>query len=178
MVISLNRCYMCDEIGYFSSGESKFNNKSHVSNHLNYLFRTDKSQKWTNNFTQFNYFVRFKDGKLMHGMFPEKLEDRLVLKEDLKLDIFRELEVDNLNMIMFNINVNNKIVSIDEMLEAVSVEDLLKNLLDFYSAVIFIDKDLFPVALVAHFDQINPHFHLIFSNYSDCSLFDALTKNS
>lgn len=38
-----------------------FNNKSHLANHLSYLFRTDKSQRWTNEQTPdcaYSYFTQ------------------------------------------------------------------------------------------------------------------------
>ena len=33
---------------------NEFKNVSHFNNHLNYLFRTDRAQKWTNEHTPYN----------------------------------------------------------------------------------------------------------------------------
>ena len=53
----------------------EFSNAFHLSNHLNYLFRTDSKQKWTNDYTRYNLvkYVYYNSG---FKRFEEKISDR------------------------------------------------------------------------------------------------------
>ena len=50
-----------------------FSDSFHLSNHLNYLFRTDKKQKWTNTDTRYNIVKRVYDGNPQFERFEESL---------------------------------------------------------------------------------------------------------
>ena len=42
--------------------EQGFSDGNHLQNHVNYLFRTDRLQKWTNELTELNIAWIFDDG--------------------------------------------------------------------------------------------------------------------
>ena len=61
-----------------TSGALSFNDENHLNNYLNYLFRTDKGQKWTNEYTKENELYTFdNEGKLQAALLdePEKRQD-------------------------------------------------------------------------------------------------------
>ena len=59
----------------------EFKNDSHFNNHLDYLMRTDKVQKWTNEYTSKNESFTLGD-PTDTGIFQFKLDTRKSLKEN------------------------------------------------------------------------------------------------
>lgn len=84
--------YFSDEIQTIN-----FTGDSHVENHFNYLFRTDKKQKWTNEDSKYNAFgLPSKDCLTLYGM-PEDLKERTEIKDDIK-DMIIPFGYENLYM--------------------------------------------------------------------------------
>lgn len=74
---------------------NKFKNGSHFNNHLNYLFRTDSAQKWTNEYTPYNEcYTMTKPDDI--GAFRLGLKDR----KDIKNIFFDQLKK-NVNQLFF-----------------------------------------------------------------------------
>ena len=58
-----------------------FKNESHVNNHLNYLFRTDRGQKWTNQYTDGNMIIFGDERYLIGDSFDRRHAAKKVIQE-------------------------------------------------------------------------------------------------
>lgn len=63
-------------IQYMQEDVLPFNNRAHLVNHLNYLFRTDQSQKWTNDHTAECTFSFYAQNGWITKSFSAKREIR------------------------------------------------------------------------------------------------------
>ncbi|MCI9545769.1 MAG: hypothetical protein HFH60_03630 [Lachnospiraceae bacterium] len=140
---------------YFSDNIQllNFTGDSHVENHLNYLFRTDKKQKWTNKDTKYNAFsTPTKESFDLYG-FSENLEERNLVK-----DIFKSkmLPSNYKNLYMTRIECTNPDIyywnkeMVNEMKELVS--DIMET-----------QEDYIVLLVVIHDDQPEnyTHFHML-----------------
>lgn len=57
-----------------------FKDISHFSNHLNYLFRSDKGQKWTNRDTVKNKYLLYGGDEFIEYPFPYDKQERRKIK--------------------------------------------------------------------------------------------------
>lgn len=136
-----------------------FNNKEHIEDFLNYLFRTDKQQKWTNELTINNLFMIKVKGELRIINFPSSIEDRLKIKEMLHRLLLKKLENNPLesfkNDIIY-IDVHDKETgdNYEHLLNPEQTKSILSN-------VVEVEKDsegnLF---FVAHLDQKENVYHM------------------
>lgn len=138
-----------------------FNDESHFNNHLNYLFRTDFKQKWTNNITKLNTYAipdYDNDGNITlwptFKRFPEALANRknivkLILQtfkkshmtwKDLgfsRIDCMDSYEVSFSKDMLYEVldwvrGFNNKYKDKIKVLFVVTHEDQLENYLHFH----------------------------------------------
>ena len=79
----------------------KFNNKNHLINHLNYLFRTDSDQKWTNQNTKDNYLIVF-DLNGNEEKYDTYLPDDDSKRNNIKKELLEELENIDLKKLRFS----------------------------------------------------------------------------
>lgn len=127
----------------------RFSNKSHLSAHLNYLFRTDKDQKWTNEYTDNNILFTFtEEGKVDHDLLdsPEKRKEL----RDMFYEYLSEIPLDQLRMVRMECTDDSDYFD-DEMFK-----DMFKTMMNMHQ--------VFPVLLfVIHVDQPDNycHYHAI-----------------
>lgn len=140
--------YFSDEIQTIN-----FTGDSHVENHFNYLFRTDKKQKWTNNDTKYNAFgLPSKDGLTLYGI-PEDLKERTEIKNDIENMI---MPFGYENLYMARVECTNPEIyywnkdMISEMKELVA--DIKKTVLDYSILLVIIHDDQ---------PQNYTHFHML-----------------
>ena len=134
---------------FITEGALSFNDENHLNNHLNYLFRTDKAQKWTNEYTEENELFTFnKEGKLESDLLDDPKE-RQMLKDGF-FEALKTYPLDKLRTV--RMECKNDEYSFTE---------------DMYTAMIIPMMDLhkiFPVILfVTHVDQLDNycHYHAI-----------------
>lgn len=139
---------------YTDAGFLKFNDSTHVNKFLEYLFRIDKNQRWTNAMTDSNLFVYAQDGKFEVFPFSDIVTTRTTMVKLSKLI----LEMSGLGyndvtrgLIYFDLLDDNGAV-----LNVASVTDLsyLVNLVNLY------DSHEFYFGVV-HLDQGQPHMHMV-----------------
>ena len=128
---------------------NKFKNGSHFNNHLNYLFRTDSAQKWTNEYTPYNEcYTMTKPDDI--GAFQLGLKDR----KDIK-NIFFDQWKKNVNQLFFA-RVECPDDDIFEWNEEMyqEMQSILYDLLN---------KNYYPILYVIHNDQPREfcHFHIL-----------------
>lgn len=139
---------------YFASVLKSFDNYPHLHGHLNYLFRTDRQQKWTNEDTADNILVFMDGDNFAMQTCPEDLDERKAIKKKvadylIKLGYansrYYYVEADDHNL-SWNSAMLDEMISILEYLKAVR-------------------PDLEMVLAVAHNDQpeIGCHFHIVFT---------------
>lgn len=98
---------------YFTSSRielAKFNDLKHLSNHLNYLFRVDSSQKWTNEESKKNKAILYYPGYRPSLVNWCPLEERkriksrvyTLLKSELEELRYVRIECDNPNIYHWN----------------------------------------------------------------------------
>lgn len=74
----------------------RFEGHIHITNHINYLFRTDKGQKWTSEHT--TRCIEFRPGN-KPWRFPASFDERCAHKLELHRDIARNVGAANVNAI-------------------------------------------------------------------------------
>lgn len=128
---------------------NKFKNGSHFSNHLNYLFRTDSAQKWTNEHTTENecYTMGNPDDT---GVFQFDFKTRRVIKNSFYGQWIHD--VDHLFFARVECPCNDIFEWNEEMYQEMQIilYDLIKE--HYYS-----------VLIVIHNDQLKEfcHFHIL-----------------
>lgn len=154
-----------DEIKLYMEEDASFNNNNHIYNHLNYLFRTDSSQKWTNELSKYNCFIDWTGDEIKLYDLPEDLKERVILKNQMKDYIVNKLAAENLTvnhlkMIRFETDTEN----FDNKTFIDAVIDIMNSIEEFEKIV--------PIMAMTHIDQeeLSPHFHIIFVNYGRKSL--------
>ena len=130
-----------------------FNNDEHLKNHLNYLFRTDRKQKWTNSITSKDMLLM--DKKMF--LFSDEVKERELMKDTIlhKIDA---AGADYRKTYMARIECHHpEITSFDEAVceEVIDILHMLKAVAE--------DKDMAIVCAVTHEDQTDEplHFHLL-----------------
>lgn len=131
---------------------AKFNDIYHYQNFLNYLFRTDKNQKWTNAdiIRDFCFFV--VDGKPSFFNFPEDLEERKLLRRNGWRTLTPALSHKLLNM-------GNDIIYLESNRNLLNVEPEMRVDLAFHALEEtnnFADNSVH----VVHLDQMEEGFHI------------------
>lgn len=128
---------------------NKFKNGSHFSNHLNYLFRTDSAQKWTNELTPENKCYTMDNPEDI-GVFQFDLKARKAIKNrffdqwnnDVDHLFFARVECPRDDIFEWNEYMHKEMQSI--------LYDLIK-------------EHYYPVLIVIHNDQPKDscHFHIL-----------------
>lgn len=127
----------------------EFKNDSHFNNHLDYLMRTDKVQKWTNDYTSKNESFTLGD-PTDTGIFQFKLDTRKSLKENFynqwKQDVnhlyFSRVECPRDDIFDWNADMHKEMQKI--------VQDMMR-------------KHYYPILIIVHNNQPNEycHFHMV-----------------
>ncbi|PFX44587.1 hypothetical protein COL32_12090 [Bacillus pseudomycoides] len=136
-----------------------FNDKNHLVNFLNYLFRTDKKQKWTNELTDKNVFLMKTKNELDVIPFPSSIEERLQLR-DMMYELLSEfldcnhLEFLKNDIIYLDIHDKETGDNSEHLLNSRQVEQLLSQLIETEKNG---KENLFSVA---HLDQKDSVLHL------------------
>lgn len=136
-----------------------FNDKNHLVNFLNYLFRTDKKQKWTNELTNRNVFLMKTKNELDVIPFSSSIEERLQLRDMMYklLSVFvdrNHLEFLKNDIIYLDIFDKETSDNCEHLLNSEQVEQLLSQLIELQKNG---KENLFSVA---HLDQKDSVFHL------------------
>ncbi|WP_410985475.1 hypothetical protein [Bacillus cereus] len=136
-----------------------FNDKNHLVNFLNYLFRTDKKQKWTNELTDKNVFLMKTKNGLDVIPFSSSIEERLQLRDMMYklLSVFLDrnhLEILKNDIIYLDIQDKETGDNCEHLLNSKEVEQLLSQLIEIKKNG---KENLFSVA---HLDQKDSVFHL------------------
>lgn len=133
-----------------------FKNKRHLQHHLNYLFRTDGQQKWTNELTKRNMYIiehkiyNFGPEKDLWILFKNGLEKSIKSEEaDWSKMYMCRIECPDSKIFHFNEKMLNEMIEILDEVEAKADNEGLKFL-----------------CAVTHEDQKNNyvHFHMLFCN--------------
>ncbi|OQR53184.1 hypothetical protein [Bacillus sp. CDB3] len=136
-----------------------FNDKNHLVNFLNYLFRTDKKQKWTNELTDKNVFLMKSKNELDVMRFPSSIEDRMQLRDMMYkvLSVFLDrnrLEILKNDIIYLDIHDEDTGENCEHLLNSGQVEQLFSQLIETEKNG---TENIFSVA---HLDQKDSVFHL------------------
>lgn len=127
----------------------RFNDETHLERHLNYLFRTDQKQKWTNEYTEKNELFSMNTyGEIEKHSFGSLHERKRI--RDIFVEYFSNIPVERLRMVRMECREDVYDFT-DEM-----YEDMLKTMADV--------NNIFAVPLiVTHVDQRNEycHYHAI-----------------
>ncbi|WP_336992591.1 hypothetical protein [Bacillus toyonensis] len=152
MTININvSCELSEKVG--------FNDKNHLVNFLNYLFRTDKKQKWTNELTNNNVFLIKVKNELVIMSFPNNIEERLQLRDmmyELLSKFVERSHLDFLKNDIIYLNIHEKETgdNCEHLLNSRQVEQLLSQLIEIEKNG---SENFFSVA---HLDQKDSVFHL------------------
>ena len=127
----------------------EFKNDSHFNNHLDYLLRTDKAQKWTNAYTSKNELFTLGD-PTDTDVFRFNLDTRKSIKENFykqwKQDInhlyFSRVECPRDDIFEWNEDMHKEMQKI--------VKDMMC-------------RHYYPILIIVHNDQPNEfcHFHMV-----------------
>lgn len=127
----------------------EFKNGSHFNNHLDYLMRTDKVQKWTNDYTSKNESFTLGD-PTDTGIFHFKLDTRKSIKENFynqwKQDVnhlyFARVECPRDDIFKWNADMHKEMEKI--------IQDMMY-------------RHYYPILIIVHNDQPNEycHFHMV-----------------
>ena len=146
------------------SGGLPFSDASHLANHLNYLFRTDKNQKWTNELTNQNIVCIF-DGDATPIPFSDDLNSRKKVMERAKA-LCKNHDIGLLQMMRCEYADNNIYVFDDGMYD--DLVNIIKTMRDANGITLLL--------LVTHCDQkqLYTHFHIVYENKTDKALPEIL----
>lgn len=155
-------------INYYDSNIKllPFNNLSHFKNHLNYLFRTDANQLWTNGKTDENVYI-FRDLENYEFTFANGLhkrdEYRRSIYETVKLNAKqdnRTIEKELEKIVMCRLDFfDSNVYLYDERIHFCTEQvlcDMEKNISGFHF-----------ICGVIHVDQIENYLHLHVLCYTD-----------
>lgn len=129
------------------------NDQTHLSHHLNYLFRTDSQQKWTNQFTDGNVYISIDENRVIHLDAADSKEKREEMKARARAEIRKRAKARGVNAESFAKELkmsrldylDNAVFSFTERVKADTVE-LLQSIcssgfgLDLIYAVVHIDQ--------------------------------------
>jgi len=141
--------------------ELRFKDAAHIRNHLYYLFRCDKAQRWTNHSSKGNFAIYFESdinkGKII--FFDKTLNELSGIAELLRERIDKESDFLKRGR-MLRIELMDETRRFNEA----NVE-FGKQL---YEAMVVADK-ISPICVVGHQDQEDYylHWHLVYANDSD-----------
>lgn len=140
---------------YFSDNIQllNFTGESHVDNHFNYLFRTDKKQKWTNDDTKYDAFGLPWEKTFSLYSFPEDLKERTLIKDDVK-NMIQPYGYENLYMARVECRNPDIYYWNKEMLD--EMKELVASIMNNY-------QDYIIFLVVIHDDQPEnyTHFHML-----------------
>lgn len=146
-------------VQYAQEAVLPFNNQSHLINHLNYLFRSDQNQRWTNNQTPdctFSYYTPT-------GWITEPLSIKRDVRDNHKLDIYNMVNnqwgqdaYKNLAMgVSYFYDTDINLVQVN----AGNIQELTK----IFTEETFTEfEDLIPLLYVCHADQGATHIHRLY----------------
>ena len=123
----------------------------HLQNHINYLFRTDAKQKWTNCYSVGNLLIIGDSVYLIGKTLEERKKTAKVAR-----DIIRRLKADYSAWHMCCVErLGGETYSRDGSL----VEDVIKAVQELDEEL---EKDYMKILFaVVHVDQRDPHFHVV-----------------
>lgn len=127
-----------------------FNDWSHYQNHINYLFRTDAGQKWTNRFTTVNLMI-FDDSVCAIG---RDLEERQKTAKTVR-KMIRDIRADYGDLRMCCVYLDEEAYSSGDEL----VGDVMEAMREMDEG--FKKKGMKILFGVIHVDQSDLHFHLV-----------------
>ena len=132
-----------------------FNDQNHLKHHLNYLFRTDPTQKWTNRYTDANLIIIGDTFSVIGKTLDERKHTAMTAR-----NLIRK----------FNVNYSQLYMCCVECIDRYqhSYNDIL--VAEVMSIMRALDKELETEDLrilfaVTHEDQENLHFHIICSEF-------------
>lgn len=141
--------------------ELRFKDAAHVRNHLNYLFRCDKAQRWTNHSSKGNFAIYFESninkGKII--FFDKTLNELSGYAKFLRERINKEKDFLK----------RGRMLRIELMDEAKRFNEANVEFgKQLYEAMVVADK-ISPICVVGHQDQEDYylHWHLVYANDSD-----------
>ncbi len=114
------------KVAYEPDNYRGFKDDSHLKNFLNYLFRTDITQKWTCPFTRANiYMVRVEDGSLEYFVNVAEHYQRVELKKRV-LEAVKGIDVKELRNDIAYISPNIPNSEAQEVIDDI-INDVLPN---------------------------------------------------
>ena len=134
----------------------QFNNSAHLINFLNYLYRTDKQQKWTNELTCDNYEY-FSNGT--KKKFDRDYKTRHNYKLDVHRNIAKKVGAQNVTLIKAKY-FQSYIIYFDEE-PKMSLLDYSQVLANMVYQNRKKNDDWIVDVVVSHFDQGQPHLHIV-----------------
>lgn len=136
-----------------------FSDENHVQNFLNYLFRTDRKQKWTNDKTKDNLFVVIEKGVPRVYKFGDTLKTRNELRDNVAayLKTRSKNKVDSLLNDILYYELFDKATD-KELAYNDIAEDIRANIIA--RTVLGTSKDSESVVFVVHVDQDASHEHI------------------
>lgn len=148
--------------------EQGFSDGKHLQNHVNYLCRTDRLQKWTNELTEINIAWIFDDGDTVVPFgntfnSRERLSVR-IMKLCGKYNVLDNVR--NLRMVRAEYK-NSDIYFFDDTM----LSDLTEIIVKMMNV-----KGIIPITVVTHCDQKQnyTHFHMLYINNTSKELVDCL----
>lgn len=139
-----------------------FNNRGHLVNHLNYLFRSDQNQKWTNIYTSDCSFSFYAPNGWITKSLSSDLEIRMNWKQSLYNMLIYQLGQDAYSHLVMGVtylyNMKNKPVHIN----ASSILELTRV---FSQETLYEFENLQPLLYICHADQGEAtHIHRLYLN--------------
>ena len=135
---------------FITAGALSFNDEAHLNNHLNYLFRTDKGQKWTNEYTKDNELYTFdENGEIQ--LFPLSTPEKRQGLKEIFSKFISNFSLEHLRMVRFVWAEEDVYDFTDEMYDSMIIP-----MVDMHK--------VFPVLLfITHVDQLDCgcHYHAI-----------------
>lgn len=138
------------------------NDLHHFKSNVNYLFRTDRNQKWTSEATRYNFFLIFDDEgrstkKLM--LMSDDFDDRELLSERVRslLEIYNGKKVTDDSVILKSLKM--VLGEYPEVPFALFDERMIMDVDEIADALLKTEK-LYPVCIVAHNDQPKSYLHI------------------
>ena len=141
--------------------ELRFNNAAHVRNHLKYLFRCDKAQKWTNHITSGNFAIYAES---------ESNKGKIIFFNKTLNELSAQAQIINEKIkVKENFLEKGRMLRIELIDEATRFkEDDIKFGRMLYEAMV-VSKNIEPICVVGHQDQEDYylHWHLVYTNANE-----------
>ena len=141
--------------------ELRFNDAAHIKNHLNYLFRCDKAQRWTNHITKGNFAI-YSESDISKGkiaFFNKTLNELSAQAQFIEKKIKDEKNfLKNARML--------RIELIDDSMRFKESDIEFGRML--YEAMV-VSEGIIPICVVGHQDQEQNylHWHMLYINNTE-----------